>query len=227
MRKYKLILAFLLVAVVAGASIHLHFLSIGDNAKLVCNQDECLLFNSQSLKGYRYTPLTFAGHFVLALLSAPEFPTSEKEETVVIRITPKAIEKIWLPFSASVWGVYKGRIYGGGGDGPWKWNGSGTELISSQEQAEFDSGYSSHEVLSQGELNGWFAKDFNPTDEHTALVQGVGVIVVSRHDGQGRRLIEAQIGPNRSEVWRRDSGPRRISSAEYARIFGSTNFGPH
>jgi hypothetical protein len=234
----KMTIAVLLAAALAASVfLKVHYIRDDSGAELFWRADEAYLFVGTGHTGYCVSYLVYPWVVLKEYLHAPPSPADQLVSTTVIRMTPSAVERhvvaygertsnaplFLTPFDDGFYAMCPGAIL-------CKWTGSGFDSATEEEQRRLDG----TNRLIRGDMNniinGWHVHyaGRSPGDHFEVEVGKNSMIAVKNQatDVRAYPWISVDLlrpGQPPESLYDVNGTPRRVSKAEYERVFPKPN----
>lgn len=205
---------------------------------LYWNVNEALLFMGGGSDGARMTYLRYVLEPFLSVLRVVRPPDDEScSRSVVIRVTDKEVQRYEASlyrdtkdrFCGYEFAPFEGHIYVGylAQDQLWKWSGSQFEPATPDEVRAFHAARANAKPDPHpwefDNVDGWSMRGFGQTPPNYQLVlNGQPVTLVFSGETWPPKPLSVDLsrpGQAPQRIWTFDGRPRRVSRAEYERIF--------
>ncbi|HXZ39619.1 MAG TPA: hypothetical protein VEG68_02685 [Terriglobales bacterium] len=236
MRRKTMFIAVIVIAAAAtvtAASLRIYFLDDSGGGDVLWNTDSAYLFIDNIQRGYRFSYLWYPVEVLGEYFYAVPLPDAQRVHLRVFEVTSGGIQRRTIDEgtdpanSPSFYTPFGGQIYAWCPGVVCRWTGNTFESVGSSEEQNIGgmSGLSSTDFTN---VKGWSKRGFGtaPVDyKFTIQVADKFEISVdnrsmikSRFGGASIELLRPGRPPER--IFYLEGNPRRVSRAEYERIFG-------
>jgi len=235
--KTKVMVAIVIcAAAVAAVSLRIYFIREDSGGYVLWNADGAYLFISVARRGLHVSYPEYAWVVLEQFLHGGRDSDDNLSSFTVIRVTPSTVERHVVDLKGiapgsgpDLYTPFEGRIYANCPDigGLCRWAGDHFERATEEEQRKLDG----INRLIQKDIdneNGWSKHGLGPAPvDYKFTIQADDKFelsvsnVVAKKYGYGAVSVDLlRPGQAPERIWYLDGNPRRVSKAEYDRVFG-------
>ncbi len=211
--------------------LKLYYIREDSGGLCLWSSEEAVLFLGTTRFGYRVSYLTWPWQILRQHLNGVPVPTDKHSRLTVLRVTPSGVERHVLEEAEEpdLYTVLHGQIYANCHGSLCKWSNGRFEEATEEEQRKLDgiNRLTNHEFDNVG---GWSKKGIGGAPEdifaRSAIDVGGRFTIAEKSDPTGRTgyiavsIYVQRPGQAPERIWYLDGHPRRVSKAEYERVFG-------
>src|SRR6266403_240922 len=219
----------LALLLILSSFFNIYYLSSSGDGDLLWSANEAYLFIYGERRGYHVSYLGYVGELVKEYFGVIDSPNDVKPFTAITKITSSSIERYETVGTFDFYTPLGQNIYALHDQAPlWKWVGTHFEQASAQDQQALGNA-ARLPKRDFTDVSGWSAR-YSITakikEQFTIQLDSrpitVAVTTLNLADGQVSVEVFRPDHPPEA-VFHRNGRPRRVSRAEYERVFRSTN----
>jgi hypothetical protein len=235
--KIAIALAIIMSALIGCAFLKVYYVADHGGATVFWKGEQAYVFAGSGSTGYRFSYLRYPLVVLGEYFNAPPVPAAEKGAGTVIRVTPSAVERYQADFGKEAWSApqfltpFDDGFYAMcAGSTLCKWMGDRFEPATEEERRRLDgTNRLFHGDTNNQVINGWSVREVrrSPGDHFDVEIGNKFKIHAENHakDVRAYPWISVELlrpGKVSENLYNVDGAPRRVSRAEYEKLFGAS-----